>query len=150
MKISALQDPVSDTCIWMAIYWSYMFLPAAFCDWEQEASFARDKETLISPQMSLLWSSKNFGARSDVVLTDLQTLEERKPGGKAGEFLFSPWALTERQINFSFTNALFSSEETEPKGHPDDLNFILLPQKTWRMCLSTSGNLLVRNWMRMR
>ena len=31
----------------------------------------------------------------------------------------------ERQINFSFTNAQFSSEETWPKGHPDDTQFYI-------------------------
>lgn len=75
--------------------------------------------------MSLLWSSKNFWARSDVVLTDLQTLADRKPEGKAGQFLFRPWALTQRQINFSFTNAQFSSEEPWPKGNPDDTQFYI-------------------------
>lgn len=60
-----------------------------------------------------------------MVLTDLQTLEDRKPEGKAGQFLFSPWALTQRQINFSFTNAQFSSEEPWPKGNPDDTQFYI-------------------------
>lgn len=60
-----------------------------------------------------------------MVLTDLQTLEERKPEGKAGQFLFSPGALMERQINFSFTNARFNSEETWPKGHADDTQFYI-------------------------
>lgn len=74
--------------------------------------------------MSLLWCSKNFQARSGVVLI-CKAWKRENLGDKAGKFLLSPWAWMRRQNNFSFTNAHFSSEEVWPKGHADDIQFYI-------------------------